>query len=50
MHITVNFDRPEVAKLRGHSGGDPREKSEVIKEQYETRFFGRSRAGKGCCG
>ena len=27
----ANFDRPDVAKLRGHSGRDPREKSEVAK-------------------
>lgn len=28
----TTFDRPEVEKLRGHSGSDPREKSEVEKE------------------
>lgn len=33
------FDRPEVAKLRGHSGGDPREKSEVVKEIKMKREF-----------
>ena len=26
------FDRPEVAKLRGHRGCDPRDQSEVVKE------------------
>lgn len=26
-----NFDRPEVAKLRGHEWSAPREKSEVLK-------------------
>lgn len=31
--------RPEVAKLRGSSGGDPREKSEAAKENYDTRVF-----------
>lgn len=28
----TTFDRPDVAKLRGSSGGDPREKSEAVKE------------------
>lgn len=26
------FDRPEVAKLRDHRGRDPRQQSEVVKE------------------
>jgi hypothetical protein len=32
------FDRPEVAKLRGLSGSDPREKSEEIGDRYEERI------------
>ena len=35
----TTFDRPEVAKLRGSSGGDPREKSEAVKERYDTGIF-----------
>lgn len=33
----TTFDRPEVEKLRGHSGCDPREKSEVVEEKIMTR-------------
>lgn len=30
--LLYNFDRPEVAKLRGSGGRDPREKSEAVEE------------------
>nr|DAT93233.1 MAG TPA: hypothetical protein [Caudoviricetes sp.] len=32
LFVLSNLDRPEVAKLRGSSGRDPREQSEAVKE------------------
>lgn len=37
--LLYNFDRPEVAKLRGSGGRDPREKSEAVEENYDTGVF-----------